>query len=160
MISPSQVEYLVRVIYTSSEPILTDHTLDALESSRQKGLSDMFEMIRSSLERYQGSSGICQNKHATSDQRIACDGMMLGTFLRSVSRHSLWPAPTFPYNEISITMTAQLIEKLDIKSHCEYFNTRFGVKKSHGVKDEFLMQVQEIKSGLDGLDIKQFLPED
>ncbi|KAH9218770.1 hypothetical protein DL95DRAFT_331992 [Leptodontidium sp. 2 PMI_412] len=136
---------------------------DKIEARRQEAIQEALNHLESFFRKYQAPGGVCKasKKPFYGPHNIACDGTMIGTFLRSASSHDLWPAPLAPFKGWSVRFMTTTIGSLDIKSMCDVNKVRERWEpeptRSHGVMETLDAQMYEIEQGLQGLDIKSFL---
>lgn len=76
---------------------------DEIDNQRQKAIKDIFNLLHRFFRDYSSPGGVCDTLtgHRFFDARIACDGMMLGTFLRSATVGQVWPTPPPPFHGLS-----------------------------------------------------------
>ncbi|KAH7350769.1 hypothetical protein BKA65DRAFT_244389 [Rhexocercosporidium sp. MPI-PUGE-AT-0058] len=135
---------------------------ERIEARRLEAIQAALNLLEIFFKRYQGPGVVCT---ASKDpyhgpHNIACDGTMIGTYLRSASSHNLWPAPLAPFKGWSVTLMTMTIRKLDIKSMCDVNIPRhksgYEPTRSHGVRERMNVQTCEIEYGILGLDISMF----
>lgn len=69
------------------------------------------------------------------DLRFACDSLVLGTVMKSLSTHGLWPLPEAPYKDLSISKLAQDVRDFKIFAVCDqgrFFRFTHSVPPGHG----------------------------
>ncbi|KAH7420004.1 hypothetical protein BKA64DRAFT_752558 [Cadophora sp. MPI-SDFR-AT-0126] len=145
---------------------IPDRVFEEIESRRQRAIKDALGHLEAFIDSCRSPLGLCTQAQG-SQLSLVCNGMLLGTFLRSASLNGIWPTPAYPYNGLKVLEVTKRIRSLDIKSICD---NDFGdytdwcpsqppvMKGSHGWKDKVAKQMKVIEKGLSGLELDLFLP--
>jgi hypothetical protein len=64
---------------------------------RERAIALVFDVIKKAIERYQGDKIICQSPR----NGYACDGMVLGCLIKSLTAAGIWPIPEPPYKDVT-----------------------------------------------------------
>ncbi|CZR60550.1 uncharacterized protein PAC_10446 [Phialocephala subalpina] len=94
--------------------------LGAMEATRRHSIRELLEAINKMLTAYSSGGVRCTSAFGASSQlnmaekREAYDSLMLGSLIRSLSRHGLWPLPRHPYIGINLTQLAKIARDLQL----------------------------------------------
>ncbi|KUJ15812.1 uncharacterized protein LY89DRAFT_96922 [Mollisia scopiformis] len=95
---------------------------DRIEATRQNGISILISDINNMITAYNTGSFSCTtvfSNNEVMDGNLACDGMVLGSLMKSLASYGLWPLPTAPYVGISMESLANQIRSLKILALCD-----------------------------------------
>src|SRR6185437_4794642 len=80
--------------------------------------------------------GVCRsNLSNTPDGNFACSALLLGSLIKSLSTHGLWPLPRAPYDGLSILKVTQQARELKIYAICDqdrFFTFNPPLSPGHG----------------------------
>lgn len=132
---------------------------DEIEEHRQKGVSDLLGSIEKIASTYDSSHVNCRGNFGedTDSKRYACDGLILGTLLKSASSVGLWPLPEPPYMGMSITQTADKLKDLKIMAMCDgnfRRNSRDVPPDAHGLVDWVRQVCEKVELEQQGLNFE------
>ena len=135
---------------------------EQIEIWRQKTIQKALEPAVKFFGECQSPSGVCSGS-VQQELTVACNGIMLGTFLRSASAHNIWPIPSYPYRGLRVWEVTRRIRALEIKSMCSnnflYITRAVDTSKSHGYNELFDDEMSKIEGTLLGLDLNWFLSQ-
>lgn len=113
--------------------------------------------------KYQGPALHCRTFFSGNrvKKNTACDGLILGSLLKSAAMNGLWPPPSHPYIGHTFSGIITRARSLEITALCEEplstFSTGNGnIVPSHGVKQSICAQMDTLEAGMNGLDLKTF----
>lgn len=108
-------------------------------------ISAMFDTIKQAIQQYQGSWLICG---------YACDAMVLGSLIKSLSTAGIWPIPEPPYEGVTFSQLVDSIEGLEIVSLCDKTNPDGShlAARGHRLNNSFLEQLYRIEGKITGLE--------
>lgn len=137
---------------------------EQIEIWRQKTIQKALEPAVKFFGECQSPNGVCSGSGQQEEElTVACNGMMLGTFLRSASAHNIWPIPSYPYRGLKVWEVTRRIRALEIKSICsnnfQYIIHEVDTSKSHGYNELFDDEMSKIEGTLHGLDLNLFLSQ-
>ena len=94
-------------------------------------------------------------------KNTACDGLILGSLLKSASANGLWPPPSYPYTGHTFSGIITRARLLEITALCEepfsqYSSGNGNIVPSHGVKQSICAQMDALEANINGLDLKAF----
>jgi hypothetical protein len=94
-------------------------------------------------------------------KNAACDGLILGSLLKSASVNGLWPPPSHPYIGHTFSGIITKARSLEITALCEEPLSQFSsgyvnIVSSHGVKQSICAQMDALEANINGLDLKAF----
>ncbi|CAG8977433.1 hypothetical protein HYALB_00007765 [Hymenoscyphus albidus] len=135
----------------------------AIESERQRGISEMYAIIHHEIQKYQTGPVNCRTltflcPSDTKRLNYACDGAVLGTLLKSADENKLWPPVPPPFVGFTLRMVMRKAQALTITALCDHLeleNESEYKGPSHGVKAAIVGTIKKIKGGL-GLNIKNY----
>ncbi|KAK2624999.1 hypothetical protein QTJ16_005368 [Diplocarpon rosae] len=135
------------------------HVIDEIEIQRRKGIEKLLSCIKRIIETYDGTKVVCKNNFndAAEAKRYACDGLILGTLLKSASSAGLWPLPEAPFLGRSIRNTAEQIRSLSIMALCDSTFTKYPrivPLPAHGWLGWIQERCDAIEKGLQGLNFE------
>ena len=104
---------------------------------------------------------VCTASHVKNKEgfRLACDGVVLGSLLKSAAEKSLWPSPKAPYPSLSAKKVLTAIRSVDVISLCgNQFHqaNQSHYDRSHGIKESIRILMNNIESSLTGLSLDSF----
>lgn len=89
--------------------------------------------------------------------RSNCDGMMLGTFLKSASAKGLWPLPFCPLEGLTLRNLIAQAESLEAVSLCYSLDPKdVSMGKAHKKEAVLAAKLMQIRGGIFGLDLETF----
>ncbi|KAJ5041072.1 uncharacterized protein L3040_005626 [Drepanopeziza brunnea f. sp. 'multigermtubi'] len=157
----AQLEANGRLGYEGDErPLpLPDHILDEIERHRQKGISELLGCIKKVASTYDGSKVNCRKNYSehTDLKRYACDGLILGTLLKSASSAGLLPIPEAPYVGMSVRQTADKVRGLKIMGMCDEILTMYSMTApldAHGCVDWIRDRCAKVEQAQQGLNFE------
>jgi hypothetical protein len=111
--------------------------------------------------KYQGPTQHCRSSYSTNraKKNAACDGLILGSLLKSAAMNCLWPPPPHPYTGLTFSVIVSRARSLDIMALCDDSIHTFTVGQpapSHGVKQSICSQMDNLEANMNGLDLKRF----
>jgi hypothetical protein len=115
---------------------------------RQKIISDIFTLIQSTLDRYQGTKRICS-------EGIRCDAMVLGSLMIELNRLGYLISPKAPFNGLSIKNLVQELKEMDIRRFCKdplVCNSRYSWPSCEEIEESLAKELQELEDQVVGLD--------
>lgn len=158
-----------------------------IQDQRQKAISDTLSIISllkdkltapspgSLWARSAEGARVCTSTFSSIDidnKRYSCEGMILGTLLKGLSDHRMWPPPASPYGSFSFKSIAMIVRSLKITSLCDTiqnvppFKTPAGFtfgssvsniqQQAHGQMKWMHDQVDQIESRITGLGFENF----
>lgn len=116
-------------------------------------------MIEQTIRRYQRQDVLCPRTDSA-DWRFQCDGLLLGSLLKSATTLGIMPVPDSPYGSISFDeMTAKLYS-LDVRAICDRISRTdidgYYPKPAHGLKEVIQERIKALEERLSGLDLQDF----
>ncbi|KAF8865161.1 hypothetical protein BDZ45DRAFT_796959 [Acephala macrosclerotiorum] len=137
------------------------HVLGAMEAARRHSISELIGVLNKmiiaySSRRVQCTSTFGASSHlSTPEKRGACDSLILGSLIRSLSRHGLWPLPAHPYNGITLVHLADIVRDLKVTAICKqilYTTTKPTPLDAHGWMKLLKDEADRIEDEANGLD--------
>lgn len=90
-------------------------------------------------------------------KNTACDGLILGSLLKSAAMNGLWPPPPHPYTGFTFSGIITRVRMLEITSMCEEpFSRNENIVPSHGVKQSICTRMDTLETNMNGLDLRSF----
>ncbi|KAL2071714.1 hypothetical protein VTL71DRAFT_12949 [Oculimacula yallundae] len=131
--------------------------IDAVMERREEALSECYLLIDQTIQRYQRSEVLCPRDDI--HLAPACDALLLGSLLKSVSSLGLYPAPEAPYDGVSFDEVEALLSDLSVQALCDRIRPYMEGNEfipAHGLKDVIQERIAGISERLAGLDLKEF----
>ncbi|KAE9378227.1 hypothetical protein N431DRAFT_435400 [Stipitochalara longipes BDJ] len=135
----------------------------AISDARRKGIQDAIAVVEYTIMKYQGPAQHCRTFFSGNrvKKNTACDGLILGSLLKSASMNGLWPPPPHPYIGHTFSGIVTRARSLEITAFCEEplstFSTGPGnIVPSHGVKQSICAQMDTLEGNMNGLELKTF----
>jgi hypothetical protein len=132
--------------------------VDAIEGNRQDSIKKALDIVKSFVEQYQGPMPLCDTTILNHKGRLACDGMMLGTLLKSAAAKGLYPPPEAPYPDVTLEEVISSVRSLELSSYChQHFGSRhqYGRLVSHNVFEQICWQATAV-GNVSGLNLSDF----
>ncbi|KAG4440525.1 hypothetical protein IFR05_003995 [Cadophora sp. M221] len=134
---------------------------DEIEIRRQGAIKSAVGHIETFFSDCRSPVGICDSE--IPQVQLACNGIMLGTFLRSASSNNMWPIPEFPYTGLKLAEVTDAILNLTITAVCgnSFENVKYQGRRirsiqtseSHSVDERLADAMSDIHQSLSGLDL-------
>ena len=112
--------------------------------------------------KYQGPTQHCRTFFSGNrvKKNTACDGLILGSLLKSAAMNGLWPPPPHPYTGLTFSGMLTRARMLDVTALCDEPISTFSagniIAPSHGVKQSICAQMDTLENNMNGLDLKTF----
>jgi hypothetical protein len=132
--------------------------VDTIERNRQDSVKKALDIVKSFVEQYQGPMPLCDTTALNYKGRLACDGMMLGTLLKSAAAKGLYPPPESPYPGLTLEGVVSSVRSLEISSYChQHFGSRhqYGKLVSHNVFEQICWEATAV-GNVSGLNLSDF----
>jgi hypothetical protein len=136
-----------------------------MEETRQQAISDVLNELQKVIKKYQKPEVNCHsnlsNDATTRMQKnLACDGLVLGSLLKSAAVNELWPIPLPPFEGLRLVDIICKMRSLEPTAICDSLhNVWTGGKQpspSHGVKSKIDTQLNALEGQIDGLNLEDF----
>jgi hypothetical protein len=110
--------------------------------------------------KYQGPSQHCRSAYSSyrAKKNAACDGLILGSLLKSAAMNGLWPPPSHPYTGLTFSVIISRARSLEITALCDEPIHTFTVGQpppSHGIKQSICLQMDALEANMNGLDLRK-----
>lgn len=146
---------------------IPDAILESIDTHRQNAISDLIALINGVLATLSEKTvcGACKfDQYSMSSNvlyhtNIACDGLVMGTMIKSLSNCRLWPLPQLPYEGFSVQNVAHSLRNLTILSFGDLRSKSLTHYQSppeptaHGWKQYFVNFANKIEGNVKGLDL-------
>ncbi len=149
---------IFRTLMINSEPQAgADTYTEKIEKKRKKTISNILETIQSLTTTFAGKIGVCGVSSEVKLKRHRnCDGMMLGTLLKSAAEINIWPAPKDPYEGITIKELIGKVRDMQFTSLCDVSNPSGKANEAHGFLDWVKEKMDEHEKSVKGLKLSVF----
>jgi hypothetical protein len=132
-----------------------------VNNDRQKAIEQTLGILNALVKRYQGPLLCCDTPESgqPDNARRACDGMILGTLLKSAAEKGLYPPPKSPYEGWSFGTVTLGVMGLNISSLCHdkfLGKNRYGEQESHGVGKALSSEVGTLYDNTFGVSLSSF----
>ncbi|ESZ99141.1 hypothetical protein SBOR_0462 [Sclerotinia borealis F-4128] len=131
---------------------------DRLEASRQNAMDNAFEILRSTILRYQNESSNCEidahpNKlvDGLESHRKWCDMLVHASLVESATKQSIFPIPKAPYDCVSFLSLQLSIRQLNIVTACYILKMR--TLDKYGIHETLIASINAAGEDLIGLRI-------
>ncbi len=135
----------------------TNTWAEKIEKKRMKTISNILETIQSLTSTFAGKIGVCGVSAEVKLKRHRnCDGMMLGTLLKSAAEINIWPAPKDPYEGMTIKELIGKVREMQFASLCDVSNPDGKANEAHGFLDWIKEKMDEHEKSVKGLKLGVF----
>jgi len=137
-----------------------------MEETRQQAISDALNELQKVIKKYQKAEVNCHSNLSNDptirlQKNLACDGLVLGSLLKSAAANELWPIPLAPFEGIRLVDIMFKMRSLEPTAICDALHNIWSGGKqpspSHGVKSKIDAQLTALEGRIDGLKLEDFV---
>jgi hypothetical protein len=113
-------------------------------------------VVQRLINTFTQSTNVCNGNFVgdSTNKKYSCDGMMLGTLLKSASGLELWPPPLPPYNGITVKNIMERVRSLKLIALCDTWNP--ALRPAHGYPAWVKDRADVLDSRVVGLELEDF----
>ncbi|CZR60556.1 uncharacterized protein PAC_10452 [Phialocephala subalpina] len=133
--------------------------LEQIQDARQQSMNTMIAFIQKMIVDLSSATNTCQTAFHNDRERknLACDSLILGSLIKGLSAHDMWPLPMSPYDGVSLLRLLNKVRNLTIIATCD--DTLFGKfsgsspDSSHGWAKKLKDEADRVEKAAGGLDL-------